>query len=160
MCEHTSNIPKLNRRHVLAGAGASGALLLSRKSALSAQSVAAIVQPANDTREAFISRAFEMRDKATELGDQGYGAVIVREGKIIGQSWSRVIIDQDPTAHAELVTIRDAAKRTGNRHLNGAILYSSSHPCPMCEAAAYWAGIAQMIHGREGRDAGAPRLCG
>ena len=159
MCTSGDSFRALNRRSILLGAGV-GAFSLAGSTSARTQADSAIVQPANASEDAFLARAFEMRDKATELGDQGYGAVIVRGDKIIGQSWSRVIIDQDPTAHAELVTVRDAARRTQSRHLNGAVMFSSSRPCPMCEAAAYWAGIKQMIYGREGRDAGAPRLCG
>ena len=159
MCTSGDSFRALNRRSILLGAGV-GAFSLAGSTSARAQADSAIVQPANASEDAFLARAFEMRDKATELGDQGYGAVIVREGKIIGQSWSRVIIDQDPTAHAELVTIRDATRRTQSRHLDGAVMFSSSRPCPMCEAAAYWAGIGGMIYGRNADDAGAPKLCG
>lgn len=119
-----------------------------------------IAQPDSPGDAAFIARALEMRRLAVEMGDQPYGAVIVRDGAIIGQSWSRVILDQDPTGHAEIAAIRDAARRSGSRDLSGAVMYSSSRPCPMCEAAAFWAGIGQMIHGRDATSAGTPRLCG
>ncbi|MEM9471815.1 MAG: nucleoside deaminase [Pseudomonadota bacterium] len=119
----------------------------------------AIVQSAIPGASAFIDRAFEMRQLAVGKGDQPYGAVIVREDSIVGQSWSRVVLDQDPTAHAEVAAIRDAARRLGSRHLNGTVMYSSSRPCPMCEAAAYWAGIDGMIYGKDANDAGVPRLC-
>ena len=118
-----------------------------------------IDQPVDPGDAAFIRRAFEMRRLAIEQGDQAYGAVVVRAGRIVGQSWSRVILDRDPTAHAELAAIRDTARRLQDRDLRGAVLYSSSRPCPMCEAAAYWAGVSDMVHGRQGNDAGAPRLC-
>lgn len=119
-----------------------------------------ILQPQTPTTMAFIERAFEMRRRAIEYGDQPYGAIIVINDVIVGQSWSRVILDQDPTAHAEISAIRDTARRLGSRNLSGAIMYSSSAPCPMCEAAAYWAGIERLIHGRKANDAGAPQLCG
>ena len=118
-----------------------------------------IIQPESLDRDGFIRRAFEMRDRAVELGDQAYGAVIVDAGRVIGQSWSRVVIDQDPTAHAEICAIRDACRRQGTRNLSGAMLYSSSRPCPMCSAAAHWAGIGQLIYGANGQDGGAPTLC-
>ena len=118
-----------------------------------------IRQPERRSDAAFIERAFEMRRLATDQGDQAYGAVVVRDGVIVGQSWSRVILDQDPTGHAEMSAIRDGASRQNSRDLSGAVLYSSSRPCPMCEAAAYWAGIDKMIFGREAIDGGAPRLC-
>ena len=121
---------------------------------------AVIVQPATTDAAAFIERAFEMRRLAVENGDQAYGAVIVVDNVIVGQSWSRVVLDQDPTGHAEISAIRDSARRLNSRSLKGAIMYSSSRPCPMCEAAAYWADIDGLIYGRNADNAGAPRLCG
>lgn len=121
----------------------------------------AIAQPDAATAAAFIKRAFDMRDQAASNGDQSYGAIVVSPDRIIvGQAPSRVIEATDPTAHAEMEAIRDAARRLGTRNLAGHVLYSSSRPCPMCEAAAYWANVDRMVHGRDGRDAGAPRLCG
>jgi len=119
-----------------------------------------ILQPETPDKTAFMQRAFEMRQYALDRGDQAYGAVIVRGGSIVGQSWSRVILDQDPTAHAETAAIRDAARRLRSRDLSGATLYSSSRPCPMCEAAAYWAGIGRLVYGRDLTDGGSPNLCG
>lgn len=118
-----------------------------------------IVQPISPNDRGFIERAFEMRRLAVEYGDQAYGAVIVRDGIVIGQSWSRVVLDQDPTGHAEIAAIRDAARRQKERNLKDAIMYSSSRPCPMCEAAAYWAGIDAMMYGMNATNAGAPKLC-
>jgi tRNA(Arg) A34 adenosine deaminase TadA len=100
-----------------------------------------------------------MRRKATEIGDQGYGAVVVRDGIIVGQSPSHVVVHRDPTAHAEMEAIRDAARRLGNRDLTGCTLYSSSSACPMCEAAAYWANIDRMVFGSAVTEGGRPRLC-
>lgn len=119
-----------------------------------------IEQPPQSDTAAFIERAFGERQKAIEAGDQGYGAIVVLDDRIVGQAPSRVVGNGDPTAHAEMEAIRDAAARLGRRNLGGCTMYSSSHPCPMCEAAAYWAGIDRMIWGREARDAGSPKLCG
>lgn len=119
----------------------------------------AIAQPQNPDAAGFMERAYEMRQAAIDLGDQAYGAVIVRDDLIVGQSWSRVVIDGDPTGHAEMAAIRDAARRLGSRDLSGTMMYSTSRPCPMCEAAAYWANIDGMIHGQNLNEAGAPRLC-
>ncbi len=118
-----------------------------------------IIQPGSPTESAFIERAFEMRRLAVAKGDQAYGAIIVRNGIIVGQSWSRVVLDHDPTGHAEIAAIRDAARRLKNRNLSGAIMYSSSRPCPMCEAAAYWANVGSMIFGHNASRAGEPKLC-
>ena len=159
MCEQIQPIP---RRWLLSAFGAGTLLTFPLNSAASHvnQPVDAnIVQPATPGDKTFILRAFEMRDLAQKYGDQPYGAVVVRDNKIIGQSWSRVILDHDPTAHAEMSAIRNAAHRLKNRNLSGAALYSSSRPCPMCEAAAYWSGIQQMIYGKETNKTGPPRLC-
>ena len=119
----------------------------------------AIIQPQTASDAAFIRRAFDMRQRAVDLGDQAYGAIIVKNDLIIGQSWSRVVVDGDPTAHAEMAAVRDAAMRNGPANLRGATMYSSSRPCPMCEAACYWAGIDGMVHGRSATNAGRPTLC-
>ncbi|NNE83486.1 MAG: nucleoside deaminase [Alphaproteobacteria bacterium] len=118
------------------------------------------VQPDRATPEAYIERAFELRRQAVDRGDQAYGAAVVKDGKIIGQSQSLVVLDGDPTAHAEMSAIRDAARRVGRSGLRGATLYSSSRPCPMCEVAAFWAGIDGFHFGRGIEAGGAPRLCG
>ncbi len=153
----------MSRRGVLSSAGGAAALLTLPTAAASGQHCSEplqpIVQPPAATPDAMIDRAFRMRRIALDMGDQPFGAAVVRDGMIIGQSWSRVVIDEDPTAHAEMAAIRDASRRLGTRNLGGAILYSSSRPCPMCEAAAYWAGIDRMIFGRIAADAGVPKLC-
>lgn len=119
---------------------------------------AAIVQPPTPSPVAFMARAFAMKRAAEEAGDQGYGAVVVRDDAIVGEAPSAVVTRGDPTGHAEMEAIRDAARRLGRRDLSGCTIYSSSRPCPMCEAAAYWAGIERMIYGTALLDAGAPQL--
>ena len=108
--------------------------------------------------QAFMQRAFELRRISVERGDQAYGAVIVRRGSVVGEGVSAVITTPDPTAHAEMQAIRDAAKRLKTRDLSGCEMYGTSRACPMCEAGAYWAGIARMWYGEGIADAGAPRL--
>ncbi len=87
------------------------------------------------------------------------GALVVKGDRIVGQAPSRVVLERDPTARAEMAAIRDTARRLGRRDLSGCRLYSSSRPCPMCKAAAYWAGIERLSFGRAMTDGGAPRLC-
>jgi len=89
-------------------------------------------------------------------GDQAYGAVVVKDGRIVGFGPSRVVLKKDWTAHAEHEAIRDAQFRLG-RDLSGCLLYSSSRPCPACEAAAFEAKITRMYFGADASDAGAPR---
>ena len=98
-----------------------------------------------------------MKDDAVRAGDQPFGAVVVKDGRIVGFGPSRVVLKKDETAHAEREAIRDAQARLSRSGLSGAILYSSSRPCSACEAAAAQANIARMIHGREASDAGRPR---
>jgi tRNA(Arg) A34 adenosine deaminase TadA len=121
-----------------------------------------LVGPARATalREALqqaMHRAEALRDEAQRAGDQGYGAVVLRGDAIVGAAPSRVITANDPTAHAEMEAIRDAARRLRTRELSGCVLVSTSRPCRMCEAAAGWAGISRMVFGAALTDAGAPR---
>ena len=109
-------------------------------------------------REQFMERALLMQQRAIERGDQPYGAVIVKDGKIVGEGVSAVVTDRDPTAHAEMQAIRDAARRLGTNDLSACEMYGTSKACPMCEAAAYWARIARMYYGTPVADAGTPRL--
>lgn len=105
-----------------------------------------------------MERAFAMRRLATERGDQPYGAVIVKDRRIVGEGASAVVVDNDPTAHAEMQAIRDAARRLGSRDLSGCEMYGTSRACPMCEAGAYWARIARLHYGASIIDAGPPQL--
>lgn len=124
----------------------------------SAAQSSAFAQPRMKDAAGFMSVAQNMLDRAVAAGDQPFGAVVVRDGQIVGWGPSRVVSDTDPTAHAEMVALRDAAKRLGTRDLSGCVMYATSHPCPMCEAGAYWAGIDRFVHGRDHSDGGAPRL--
>ena len=98
-----------------------------------------------------------MRDDAVRAGDQAYGAVVVKDRRIIGFGPSRVVLKKDFIAHAERVAIREAQARLGSSDLTGCVLYSSSRPCAACEAAAAQANIARMYYGAGASDAGAPR---
>ncbi len=151
----------VSRRHLVMSIGSATLLIGSSVPAIATAepTLPVISQPPSRDEAAFIKRAFEMRTLAVERGDRPYGAVVVRDDEIIGQAGSRVTLDHDPTAHAELLAIRDAGRRVQDSNLRGAILYSSFRPCPMCEAAAYWAGIGKMIYGQNADDAGAPALC-
>ena len=105
----------------------------------------------------FVAAAFRMRQEAIASGDQPYGAVVVRDDRIIGHGPSRVVVKQDPTAHAEREAIRAAQAQLRTADLSGCLLYSTSRPCPACERAAAQASIARMFHGAEATDAGQPR---
>ena len=112
---------------------------------------------ASGEHQEFINAAFNMKAVAVAAGDQAYGAVVVKDRKIVGHGPSRVVQKKDWTAHAEREAIRDAQARLGTKDLSGCILYSSSHPCTNCEAAAYDAKIARMIYGETATEAGPPK---
>lgn len=105
----------------------------------------------------FVAEAERMKRQAVDAGDQPYGAVVVRGGAIVGFGPSRVVAERNPDAHAERVALRDAQARLGTTDLAGAVLYSTSRPCPACEAAAAAANLDRMLVGPDAADAGKPR---
>lgn len=102
--------------------------------------------------EKFMRRAIELARDGVENNAGGpFGAVIVRDGEIVGEGCNRVTSTNDPTAHAEVVAIRDACARIGNFQLDGCVIYASCEPCPMCLGAIYWARPDRLVFacGRE-----------
>jgi len=90
--------------------------------------------------EFFLKRAIELSTVGSVKGAGGpFGAVVVRDGKIIGEGYNQVTLLNDPSAHAEIVAIREACKSLDNFQLDGCIIYTSCEPCPMCLGAIYWA---------------------
>lgn len=88
----------------------------------------------------FMRRAIELAQNGMNNGKGGpFGAIVVKEGKIIAEACNNVTSKNDPTAHAEVEVIREACKKLGSFQLNGCILYTSCEPCPMCFGAIYWA---------------------
>lgn len=114
-------------------------------------------QAAPPEHHEFIAAAFRMKDEAVRAGDQAYGAVVVKDGRIIGFGPSRVVLKKDWIAHAEREAIREAQARLGRIDIAGCLLYSTSRPCGDCERAAAQANIARMYHGPDARDAGVPQ---
>ena len=100
-------------------------------------------------REAIRLSLVKMR--ANEGGP--FGAVVVRRGKIVGRGWNQVTSTNDPTAHAEMVAIRDACRRLKSFVLEGCELYTSCKPCPMCLSAIYWARLKGVYYGNTRKDA-------
>lgn len=101
----------------------------------------------------FMKRAIELSRKNIESGGGPFGAVIVRDGKIIGEGWNKVTANNDPTAHAEVEAIRTACKNEKNFDLTGTELYTSCEPCPMCLSAVYWARISKIYFANTKKDA-------
>lgn len=106
--------------------------------------------------ERFLRRAIELSRKGvTELAGGPFGAVIVKDGRIVGEGWNRVLELHDPTAHAEVTAIRSACAALGTHALTGAVLYTSCEPCPMCLSSALWARVNRMVWANSRQDAAA-----
>jgi tRNA(Arg) A34 adenosine deaminase TadA len=108
-----------------------------------------------DFNEQFMMRAIELSRHASMVEKCGgaFGAVIVKDGKIIAEGYNQVIATKDPTWHAEMHAIREASKKLGSPHLEGCILYTSAECCSMCLAAAYWAHIDHIFYAATTGDA-------
>jgi guanine deaminase len=105
--------------------------------------------------EEFMRRAIELSRKASIEEKTGgvFGAVVVKDGKIIAEGYNQVKKMNDPTWHAEIQALREAGKTLGNPHLEGCTLYTSAECCPMCLAAAYWAHIDAIFYASTMEDA-------
>jgi len=95
----------------------------------------------------YMRRALELAGRAQKEGEVPIGAVVVQDGKIVGEGWNRPIAASDPTAHAEIQAMRAAAKATGNYRLTGTTLYVTLEPCDMCVGAMFHARIARVVYG-------------
>lgn len=102
----------------------------------------------------FMARAIQLSIDNVISGNGGpFGAVVVRNGSIIAEGVNRVTATNDPTAHAEMIAIREACAKLGNFELKGCELYSSCEPCPMCLGACYWARLTRIYFGNSAADA-------
>jgi guanine deaminase len=106
----------------------------------------------------FLQQAIELARQGMDARKGGpFGCVIVRDGEVIGKGCNGVTSTNDPTAHAEIVAIRDACQRLGDYQLTGCTVYTSCEPCPMCLGALYWARPERIVYAatrREAADAG------
>jgi tRNA(Arg) A34 adenosine deaminase TadA len=101
-------------------------------------------------------RAIALSRIHMEAGEGGpFGAVVVKDGRILGEGWNRVTSTCDPSAHAEVVAIRAACNRLGTFALKGCEIYTSCEPCPMCLSAVYWARLDRIWFGNTQADAAA-----
>lgn len=96
----------------------------------------------------FMRRAIELARLGMRRGDGGpFGAVVVRDGEIVGEGWNRVLASNDPTAHGEIVAIRDACSKLAAFSLDGCAIHTTGQPCPMCLGAIHWARISRIHYG-------------
>ena len=108
----------------------------------------------SESHEHFMRRAIELAREGMHGGKGGpFGSVVVLDGKIIGEGNNRVTSTNDPTAHAEVVAIRNACKAIGSFDLTGAVVYASCEPCPMCLAAIYWSRAERIYIAGDRHDA-------
>lgn len=106
---------------------------------------------AEDAR--FMEMAIRLSEENVDMGGGPFGAVIVRGGQIVATGTNRVVPNNDPTAHAEVMAIRSACQTLGTFQLDGCTIYTSCEPCPMCLSALYWAGVRRICYGNTKEDA-------
>ncbi|MDR0907228.1 MAG: nucleoside deaminase [Rikenellaceae bacterium] len=107
------------------------------------------------TKEDFMREAIALSKESVARGGGPFGAVIVRDGRVVARGSNSVTLLNDPTAHAEVSAIRAACSELGTFELDGAEIYTSCEPCPMCLGAIYWAGIGKIYYGNTKSDAAA-----
>lgn len=105
--------------------------------------------------DAWMELALEQAQAAGRAGEVPVGAVIVKEGEIVGQGQNRNLRDNDPAAHAEIVALRQAAARLGNHRLGGCVMFATIEPCAMCAGAMMHARLARLVYGANDPKAGA-----
>lgn len=98
-------------------------------------------------------RAIALSEKSVRTGGGPFGAVIAKDGEIIAEASNTVTLDHDPTAHAEVNAIRQAARKLGTFDLTGCDIYTSCEPCPMCLGAIYWAHLDRIYYANNRKDA-------
>lgn len=106
------------------------------------------------TNEELMRRAIELSENSVRNGGGPFGAVIAKDGVIVAEGSNKVTIDNDPTAHAEVCTIRNACQKLDTFDLSGCVIYTSCEPCPMCFGAIYWAHLDKIYYANDRKDAG------
>jgi tRNA(adenine34) deaminase len=107
--------------------------------------------------ELWMEEAIRCAQRALEIGEVPVGAVVVCGGNVVGRGWNRNLADNDPTAHAEIVALRDAGVHIGNHRLGDCELFATIEPCAMCAGALVHARIRRLVYGAEDPKAGAVR---
>ena len=104
-----------------------------------------------------MEEALRAAQRALEAGEVPVGAVVIESGRVVGRGWNRNITDSDPTAHAEMVALREAGATVGNHRLAECELFATIEPCPMCAGALVHARIKRLVYGADDSKAGAVR---
>jgi tRNA(adenine34) deaminase len=105
--------------------------------------------------ELLMEEALRCAQRALDIGEVPVGAVVVRDGRVVGRGWNRNLTDNDPTAHAEIVALRDAGANIGNHRLGDSELFVTIEPCAMCAGALVHARVRRLVYGADDPKAGA-----
>ncbi|MBZ5665595.1 MAG: tRNA adenosine(34) deaminase TadA [Acidobacteriia bacterium] len=105
--------------------------------------------------ELWMEEALRCAQRALEAGEVPVGAVVVCNGRVVGRGWNRNLTDFDPSAHAEIVALREAGQNLGNHRLGGCELFATIEPCAMCAGAAIHARVRRLVYGADDPKAGA-----
>jgi guanine deaminase len=104
-------------------------------------------------KDTHLKRAVELSLQSVQQGGGPFGAVVVLDGRVLGEGMNCVVPSGDPTAHAEIVAIRKACLTQGSHSLSGATIYTSCEPCPMCLGAIWWSRISRIVYSNNRNDA-------
>ncbi len=107
--------------------------------------------------ELWMEEALRCARRALEADEVPVGAVVICEGRVVGRGWNRNLTDNDPTAHAEVVALREAGRNVGNHRLGDCELFATIEPCAMCAGALIHARIRRLVYGADDAKAGAVR---
>jgi tRNA(adenine34) deaminase len=111
--------------------------------------------PTSTPDELWMEEALRLAQRAQDAGEVPVGAIVVRHGKIVGRGWNRNLTDVDPTAHAEILALREAGARVGNHRLGDCELFATIEPCAMCAGAMVHARLKRLVYGADDPKAGA-----
>jgi len=115
------------------------------------------LSPAPNSDELWMEEALRCAQRALEAGEVPVGAVVVCDGRIVGRGWNRNLTNSDPTAHAEIIALRQAGAAVGNHRLGDCDLFATIEPCAMCAGALVLARIRRLVYGADDPKAGAVR---
>jgi tRNA(adenine34) deaminase len=107
------------------------------------------------TDELWMEEALRAAQRALQMGEVPVGAIVLCEGKVVGRGWNRNVADSDPSAHAEIVALREAGKNVGNHRLGDCELFATIEPCAMCAGAMVHARLKRLVFGADDPKAGA-----
>ena len=112
-----------------------------------------VMRDESSSDESHLREAIALAVASVAAGGGPFGAVVVRGDEVIARAGNRVVLDADPTAHAEIVALRTAARALRTHELRDCTLYASSRPCPMCFGALHWAGVPRLVYSADYADA-------